>query len=203
MAIDTSSPHWYEKEGELASDTRTVEKIQAQRYANKPIIFGEQGNSVQNWDPLSSLRARIRAWTAFFNEGHLIFWEMNFAKDYKANAANLYIGPDLRKFFDVLQTFTAAIPADVAIEPVTTAPVGVARAYGLKSSQGMYVYLRDAQGYASTRSGVTLTVNPSRAGVASFYDTTTGAVLKTVNVAAGSSTLTVPDFVADVALTIR
>jgi len=203
MAIDVAGPHWYEKEGELASDTRTVEKIQAQRYANKPIIFGEQGNSVQNWDPLSSLRARIRAWTAFFNEGHLIFWESNFAKDYKANAANLYIGPDLRKFFDVLQTFTAAVPADVAIEPVTTAPVGVARAYGLKSPQGIYVYLRDAQGYASTRSGVTLAVNPSRAGVASFYDTTTGAVLKTMNVAAGPSTLTVPDFVADVALTIR
>ena len=42
-AIGFSSPHWYEKEGELASDTRTVEKIQTQRYAKKPIIFGEQG----------------------------------------------------------------------------------------------------------------------------------------------------------------
>ena len=81
-AIGIASPHWYEKEGELSSDTSTVQKIEAQRYANKPIIFGEQGNSVQNWDPLSALRARIRSWTAFFDEGYFIFWDQQGSKNY-------------------------------------------------------------------------------------------------------------------------
>ena len=105
--------------------------------------------------------------------------------------------------FNVLQTFTGAVPADVIMHPTITAPAGVARAYGLKSSHGIYVYLRDAQGYTNTRSGVTVSVNPQKAGVASFYDTTTGAVLKEAPIAAGPSALAVPDFVADVALAIR
>lgn len=202
-AIDLASPHWYEKEAELASDTRTIEKIEPLRASKKPIIFGEQGNSVQNWDPLSSLRARIRSWTAFFDEGHLIFWESNFAKDYKAGAANLYIGPDLRKYFNVLQTFTGAVSADVTKVSIGVAPVAAARAYGLQSSQGLYVYVRDAQSYTATKSGVTLAINPAKSGMARFYDTKTGAIVKETNVVAGASVLAVPDFVTDVALAIR
>jgi hypothetical protein len=202
-AIDVASPHWYEKEPELASDTRTVAKIEAQRNAAKPIVFGEQGNSVQNWDPLSSLRARIRAWTAFFNEGHLVFWESNFAKDYKATAANLYFGPDLRKYFGVLQTFTASVPADVAMESLIAAPTDAARAYGLRAPEGLFAYVRDAQGFTSPRSGVTLYVNAAKSGVARFWDTQTGAVLEERNVAAGQTALVVPAFTADVALEIR
>ena len=45
----------------------------------------------------------------------------------------------------MLQTFTGAIPADVVMDPATVAPAEVARAYGLKSSHGVYVYMRDAQ----------------------------------------------------------
>jgi hypothetical protein len=202
-AIDIASPHWYEKEAELASDTRTVAKIEAMRFAAKPIIFGEQGNSVQNWDPLSALRARIRAWTAFFNEAHLVFWESNFAKDYKAVAANLYFSPDLRTSFGVLQTFTASVPADVAMESLTVAPTDAARAYGLRSSEGLFAYLRDAQDFTSPRSGVTLYVNAAKTGVAKFWDTQTGAILEEKNVGAGQSSLAVPAFTADVALEIR
>jgi hypothetical protein len=202
-AITVASPHWYEKEAELASDTRTIAKIEPLRGARKPIIFGEQGNSGQNWDPLSSLRARIRSWTAFFDEGHLIFWESNFAKDYKASAANLYIGPDLRKYFNVLQTFTAAMPADVTRVTINVAPSTAARAYGLQSSQGFYAYVRDAQSYTANRSGVTLAVNLTKNGVARFYDTKTGAIVQEVNVVAGAAMLAVPDFVGDVALAIR
>jgi hypothetical protein len=202
-AISLASPHWYEKEAELASDTRTVEKIELLRRWGKPIVFGEQGNSVQNWDPLSSLRARIRSWTAFFDEAHLIFWESNFAKDYKAGAANLYVGPDLRKYFNVLQTFTGAVPADVTRLTIVAAPSGAARAYGLQSSQGLFAYVRDAQGYSATKSGVTLAINPAKSGTARFYDTKTGAIVQETAVAAGAVTLAVPPFVADIALAIR
>jgi hypothetical protein len=200
--IDISSPHWYEKEAELASDTRTVQKIDEKRPMGKPIIFGEQGNSVQNWDPLSALRARIRAWTALFNEGHLVFWESNFAKDYKSGAANLYFSPDLRKSFGVLQTFASALADDVTMEAMNVAPATAARAYGLRSSKGLYVYMRDAQGYTSPRSGVTLYIQADKSGVAKFVETTTGATLAEINVPAGSTSLAVPDFVADVALAV-
>ena len=101
--------------------------------------------------------------------------------------------------FNVLQTFTGTVPADVIMDPTITASAGVARAYGLKSSHGIYVYLRDAQGYTNKRSGVTVNVNPQKAGTASFYDTTTGAVLKDAPIAAGPSALAVPDFVAECA----
>ncbi|HEV8247490.1 MAG TPA: DUF5060 domain-containing protein [Polyangiaceae bacterium] len=204
-AIDISSPHWYEKEPELASDTRTIEMIGAQRWANKPIIFGEQGNSVQNWDPLSSLRARIRSWTAFFNEGHLIFWEMNYTKSYvpSGSAANLYIGADLRTYFNALGSFTASVPADIVKLAISASPAGAARAYGLKSSAGLYVYVRDAQSYTATLSGLSLGISPEKAGTAQFYDTKTGAVVQESRVAAGATNLTVPGFVADIALALR
>jgi hypothetical protein len=204
-AVDIASPHWYEKEAELASDTRTVEMIGAQVWANKPIIFGEQGNSGQNWDPLSSLRARIRSWTAFFNEGHLIYWEMNYTKSYvpSGTAANLYIGPDLRTYFGVLGAFTSSVPADIAKLAVPASPSGAARAYGLKSDQGLYVYVRDAQSYTATRAGVSLSIAPEKAGTAQFYDTKTGAVVQETSLAAGATNLAVPDFVADIALALR
>ena len=201
-AIGISSPHWYEKEAELSSDTSTVQKIDAQRYANKPIIFGEQGNSVQNWDPLSALRARIRSWTAFFDEAYFIFWDQQGSKNYMSGAANLYIGKEQRGYFSVLQTFTGAVPADVTRIAVGSAPAGAVRTYGLKSAQGFYVYLRDAQSYTNTRSGVTLSLNLAKAGTAKFYDTQTGNVLNQVAVGAGASTLAVPSFVTDVALAI-
>lgn len=201
-AIGIASPHWYEKEAELSSDTSTVQKIEAQRYAKKPIIFGEQGNSVQNWDPLSALRGRIRAWTAFFDEGHLIFWDQQGSKNYMSGAANLYIGKEQRGYFSVLQTFTAAVPADVTRVTVGSAPSGAVRTYGLTSSQGLYVYLRDAQSYTSARTGVTLSLNLAKAGTAKFYETQTGKVLQQASVGAGSSTLAVPSFVTDVALAI-
>jgi hypothetical protein len=201
--IGLASPHWYEKEAELASDTRTIEKINAERYGNKPIIFGEQGNSGQNWDPLSSLRARIRSWTAFFNEGHLVFWESNFAKDYKASAANLYIGPDLRQYFHVLQTFSGAVPADVTRQSLTALPAGAVRAFGLKSAQGYYVYLRDAEGYTDARTGVTVSVTLDKPGRAQFIDTKTGMIAAEADLPAGLDNIAVPAFVADAAFAIK
>ena len=102
----------------------------------------------------------------------------------------------------MLQTFTGAVPADVTRTTVGSAPAGAVRTYGLKSAQGFYVYLRDAQGYTNTRTGVTLSLNLAKAGTAKFYDTQTGNVLNQVAVAAGASTLAVPSFVADVALAV-
>lgn len=43
--IDIDAPHWYEGESELDSDLVTSNRISHQRRWNKPIIFGEQGNT--------------------------------------------------------------------------------------------------------------------------------------------------------------
>jgi len=107
----------------LSSDAVTVERIQkAKADGQKPVIFGEQGNAGQNWDDRSALRMRIRSWTAFFNEGSLIFWNSSFAKDYQARAANIYLGPPERMYIANLQTFTKALDADVRIAAMTVRP---------------------------------------------------------------------------------
>ena len=105
--------------------------------------------------------------------------------------------------FNVLQTFTSTVPADVIMDPTITASAGVARAYGLKSSHGMYVYLRDAQGYTNKRSGVTVNVNPQKARdrFVLRYDDRCRAKNRTSQ--RGLPALAVPDFIADVALAIR
>ena len=98
-AIDISSPHWYQTESEFASDVETWQKFQAWKAAHKPVIVGEQGNQVQNWDDRSALRMRLRSWAAFFAEGVFIFWNSSGAKDYKnPGAANIYLGPEERGY---------------------------------------------------------------------------------------------------------
>ena len=142
--IEINAPHWYERESEFESDLRTSQMILFAKQCNertaqrgsdanrcdKPILFGEQGNSVQNWDERSALRMRLRSWTAFFEEGVFVFWNSSFAKDYFASAANLYIGPQERGYIRALQNFTADVDADVQRFTFTLTSHDI-RAYGL------------------------------------------------------------------------
>jgi hypothetical protein len=203
-SIDIASPHWYEKEAELASDTRMVQKINEQRSYKKPIIFGEQGNSVQNWDTLSGLRARIRSWTSFFNEGHLIFWECTFAKDYFSGAANLYIGPTERQYFGALQNYTKDIEPDVQMDNSTTISSAVTvRSYSLRSSKGIFTYLRNAASVYDATKNVSVHITMPSAGQAQWYYPATGDTSSWIPVNKGAISLTAPDFVTDIALRIR
>ncbi|MFH1268868.1 MAG: DUF5060 domain-containing protein, partial [Planctomycetota bacterium] len=84
--IDVNAPHWYGNEDELTSDRVTAARARETKRFNKPVVYGEQGNSRGRedrtaegiggvWDPGSARRMRVRLWTALFTEISFIFWE--------------------------------------------------------------------------------------------------------------------------------
>jgi len=200
--IQINAPHWYERESERESDLRTAERIAQAKHWGKPVAFGEQGNAVQNWDERSALRMRLRSWTAFFEEGVLIFWNSSFAKDYlNEAAANLYIGPEERGYIRVLQDFTAG--ANAQLERFELRPAShEVRAYGLRSPRlilGYFHHFSDHDTPASTP--VTLEVLAK--STLSWIDPATGNVLQSVPIGLGAQTLKTPDFIVDLALKIQ
>jgi hypothetical protein len=202
VLVDINSPHWFETEDEYTSDVVTAERIANLRRWGKPIVFSEHGNATVNWDPRSATRMRLRAWTAFFEQATLIFWNSSFAKDYVSDqAANIYLGPEERAYVRALQAFTADF--DPAAEPVdvsTSAP-GIIRAYALRAPGSFAAYLVNGADHSGFTGGVNLIANvPS--GIATWYDPTTGNTLATLTVQAGQRTLTAPPFVTDVALKV-
>ena len=200
--IDIDAPHWYEKENELQSDTRTVQKINAEKPNNKPIIFGEQGNSVQNWDSLSALRMRIRSWTAFFNEGIFVFWNSSFAKDYFSGAANIYLGPIERGYIRSMQDFTAQSDSGVRMFTITPTNANEVNAYGLKSDSLILGYFHH---YATHGTSVTtsFTIALSQASTVYWINPTNDSILQYANVAMGTQTITSPAFNVDMAMRIK
>ncbi len=200
--IDINSPHWYQTENELESDQVTAERIRLLRQGNKPIVFSEHGNAGVNWDERSGTRMRLRTWTAFFEEATIIFWNSSFGKDYHADSANIYLGPEERGYVRALQDFTAGFdPAAQPVPVITSSPDRV-RAYGLRSASAYAVYLVNFTDHANPTSGVHLIADVPVAGTAVWYDPATGTVVASLQVAAGQHPLLVPDFVTDIALKI-
>lgn len=199
--IDINAPHWYQREDERQSDALTARKIADAKRHGKPVMFGEQGNSVQNWDPRSALRMRLRSWTAFFEEGVLVFWNSSFAKDYFSGAANLYIGPEERGYIRALQDFTAAVDGDVQRFALTPSENDV-RGYGLQSPRMILGYLHHADNHrSSVRTAVT--VDLPKEGTVIWLEPGTGDVLRSFPLTSGRHTLITPPFVVDLALRIE
>jgi len=201
-AIDINSPHWYQAESEFESDHVTAERIRLLRLMGKPIVFSEQGNGGMNWDERSATRMRLRAWTAFFEEAALIFWNSSFGKDYQADAANIYLGPEERGYVRALQTFTAGFDPAAQPAPVLTSAPERVRAYSLRSPTTYAAYLVNFTDHVNPTNGLSLTADVPVAGTAPWYDPATGNTLATLPVTAGPQTLAIPDFVTDVALKI-
>ena len=201
-AIDINAPHWYERESELESDLRASHRILEAKKWGKPVIFGEQGNQVANWDEGSGRRMRIRSWTAFFEEAALVFWNSSFAKDYRTahGAANLYIGPEERGYVRVLQLFARNADAQSVQLALAPADDGV-RAYGLVSANALLGYFHHfADHDAEVTTGVTLEL--PGAGTALWMDPATGDTLDSYAVRPGVQTLSTPPFAVDLALRI-
>ena len=202
-AIELVSPHWYEREDELASDSRTAEQVRTRLRPGKPVIFGEQGNSVQNWDERSAIRMRLRSWSAFFNGGALVFWNSSYAKDNKGGAANLYIGPEERGFVRVLQAFAGAVgPAAAPFAPTARATGGAVRAYGLREPGATYAYLVHADDHERAVLA-TVDVDLDAPGHATWTDPATGQAVGHEFLPPGLSRLTSPPFGIDLALEVR
>ena len=202
--IEIVSPHWYAKENEFESDLAMLNLIEESRgHAKKPIIFGEQGNSEQNWDEGSALRMRIRSWTAFFNEAVLIFWNTSCCKDSRGGvASNLYLGPQERGYVKVLQDFVSGLDRGIAPVQIGTSDPSRVRGYALTAQTVFVAYLHAYTDHANPTTGISITIESPLAGTATWISPATGAVLGTAGVSSGRQTLAAPAFTTDVALRI-
>jgi hypothetical protein len=202
--IDMNAPHWYQKESELESDRVTYDRVLRAKGAGKPVLFGEQGNQVQNWDARSALRMRLRSWTAFFAEGVLVFWNSSFAKDYRNDAAaNLYLGPDERTYVAALQRFTTALGPDIRPAKLEVAPAERVRGYALQSGREWAAYLHAYTNHEMPTTGASIRVSIPASGKAQWYRPETGRALPPFEVRAGAQTLAVPPFLIDIALIVN
>ncbi len=204
-SIEITSLHWYRKEDELQSDTLTQNEINFWKTFGKPVIFGEQGNSDQNWDERSALRMRIRSWTAFFNEGVLIFRNTSFAKDYRAGvASNIYLGPEERGYLRVLQQFTRGVDRRAIMEGFPIRPDGApVRGYALRSPTDYSAYLHAFNDHTNPTTGIRITIDVPLAGTATWISPQTGDVLAALAVDGGTRQLNVPSFTTDIALKVE
>jgi hypothetical protein len=212
-AIDINAPHWYESEDELSSDVRVREQAAKWKQAGKPVIVGEQGNSGMNWDPRSAVRMRIRSWTALFQEVSLVFWNTSWAKDgmfggryTPGQGANIYLGPEERKYVQVLQAYASKLDANVRMVPVEVDSTTLVRGYGLSSKGVGAVYLHHAASHTTAAQNVKLRFNfssmaPARL-VGEWIDPATGEVLSHAKILPQQLTLLVPSFTVDIALLV-
>jgi hypothetical protein len=215
-AIDINAPHWYERESEFQSDVRVAEQASKWKAAGKSVIVGEQGNTGMNWDPLSGRRMRIRAWTALFQEISLVFWNTSWSKagmfegryNPKPNAANIYLGPEERKYIRVLQDFSGRLHGGVRMVSVESSSPNSIRAYGLFSNVAGGVYLHHFNNHTSAVHRTKITIDfpgsekPTKELIGEWIEPSSGRVLKRVRVRPGRQTLDVPSFIVDLAFLI-
>lgn len=201
-SIDINSPHWYEKESELESDARAWQMISSRKIFNKPIIFGEQGNSVQCWDPSSALRMRLRTWTSFFAQGILIFWNAAWAKDYQHPvAANIYLGPQERGYIRALQDYSAY--ADSSAVPFNISPQNPdeVRAYGLSAKAATFGYFHHYTNHQSAV-GTSFKYRMRRPGTIYWINPVDNSTISSYHLNYGSQVISSPPFKVDMAMRI-
>ena len=212
-AIDINAPHWYESENELNSDLRVQQLASKWKQPGKPVIVGEQGNVGMNWDLRSGVRMRIRAWTAFFQEISLVFWNTSWSKQgmnhgrYTPGAAsNIYLGPEERAYVRVLQDFANRLGTDVRLARVSFTSPTPARAYGLVSKHAAGVYVQHADNHTAPVEHAEIIFDFSPFGhqqlIGEWIDPATGAMVSRVKVQPGIAKLQVPPFIVDIALLI-
>jgi hypothetical protein len=174
---------------------------------------GEQGNSGMNWDPSSAVRMRIRSWTALFQEISLIFWNTSWSKEgmfggryTPGEGANIYLGPEERKYIQVLQAYASKLDANVRMVPVTITSPTLVRSYGLFSKEVGAVYLHHAGSHTTPAQGVRLGFDFSSMShtqlTGEWIDPATGSVLSRVKILPQQTTLSVPSFNVDIALMV-
>lgn len=201
-SIDIISPHWYEKESELESDSRAYSKITSKKKYGKPIIFGEQGNSVQNWDVLSAERMRLRVWTSFFAEGILIFWNTGYAKNYMHPvAANIYLGPKERQYIKSLRDFSAVADTTAAPFQLNILNPNQVRGYALGMKDKRLGYFHHYQTHAIEVT-TSIKIRLPRPGKIYWIDPQTNDIIDSSMVSFGTQVITSPAFKVDLAMRI-
>ena len=203
-AVDFGSDHWYRTEPDLDADAIAWQRLRnepARRYG-KPTLVDEQGNAGHNWDPTSGVRMRLRTWTAFFAEATIVFWNTSATKDYLAEAANIYLGPEERGYIRVLSRYTSGFDPKARVVTASVSGATGLRAYALRGPAAYGLYVVDGASHSAQVSGARVVVDPAHSGRATWTDPATGRALFSVRVPAGRQTLRVPRFTTDVALKI-
>ena len=199
-----TSPHYYFDPNEFTCDTTLINLINQPLSYNKQVFISEFGRVAINWDPLADLCARIISWTAFFKGVGLVFWDTSWSKNHMGgnNVSNQYIGPVLRSYIGILSNYTNEFPAGTESTAIVSNP-SLVRGYVLNSPTVYGAYLHAYTNHTTPTTGITITINPQAQGRATFYNPSTGAVLGTpVDIQPGTSILSVPSFVTDIALKI-
>ena len=174
----------------------------------KPVMNTEFGNQgmLSNRDPI---KWRVAVWTAFMNEGSMLFWCMSGRilpadPNRRGGNANAYLGPETRKYFRNHLEFVRDLPCDM--RPVMVGFSGGRdglNRYALSNGQIAVLYLHHYRGYDSATKGEVFFVTgggPGRYEV-QWYDTAEGRVVKTEQVETDSGVLELqcPEVTTDLA----
>lgn len=210
-ALSAANMHVYSSSSNLIMDNDLVQtaynsnglvgyRALRSHYPNKPLFTGEQGNA----NPFSSYdpeRYRIHLWTDTANEGGAIFW-LQMSKTYLATLSNLYVGVEERSMSRVWANLLSGLDESVKVIPNSVS--ANMRGYTMGSSQNIMGYFLHTNSHTTYMAGgqVTLTV-PGDSMLGQWIDPKSGNILQNFMVNSGTQTLTVPDFLADMALRIR
>jgi hypothetical protein len=201
--IEITSPHNYISTANTTVDSSMKSYLTPlkAKYLNSPMILGEVGNQspICNYDPV---RYRLFLWATLMNEASPIFWNTSYSKTNCTGLTNMYIGTEERAFSAVFANFVATF--DPLARPVPASSASTVRVHAMGSSQSVAAYVVHAGSLTTSLSGATVTVTVPKAGLTgAWINPGTGAVLSTFSPAAGSQTLTVPAFSADIVLRIQ
>jgi len=207
--IELSTPHSTYRVDNLNLDLEMISGTYGlnsykSRFLNQPVFFADAGNygPVSNYDPN---RYRIGIWSTMFSEGGVLYWHNGARRELPGGneRTNMFIGPEERALAKIFTDFVTDF--DVLAKPVnvTLAPSSI-RGYVLGSNRMVGGYFLNSASHSSTTSGGRVTVTVPASGMqGQWIDPKTGAVVQTFSPAAGSQTLAIPSFTADIVLRIR
>ncbi len=200
--INITSVHWYHNEPLGETDSALITKIGQFTQWQKPIVFSEEGNKYVNWDETSAVRMRVRVWTSFFNDASLIFWNVSGTKKFTSTKnANIYIGPDERRYIKVFQNTINSLSSDYQSTMLLMDNTGTHYYAVTSDSQLLAYFFHYADPSQETSAHVSLYF--TKEGVGQFINPENGDVLNSVKIAAGWNTVTIPSFACDIALKIQ
>lgn len=200
---DVIAPHWYETEKLSESDAKTWGNIVQYNNIKKPVVFTEQGNLGYNFDATSGVRMRVRTWAAFLEEGILMFWNQSDTKEFTEGIfpANIYLGPEERKYTSVLQKLTGGFPLEAKKTEYRLEKFGV-RGYGMLSdTKNIMYFFHTASPFTYTR--ISTVVFTENGGAVNWVDPANGAAVQGGHCSPGYCTITSPSFKTDMVLTIN
>lgn len=216
--IDLSSPHLYQRSDVFDIDQQVVDALvfgQGQSWPGmaghgKPVIVGEMGEPFMDrtndpdYVPQTRHGTRIKLWTSFFNEIGLIFWESSLSAAQWLGGV-VFFSPEVRGDTRAHMAFVNKVHPDVKPVAMQSLSQGgqVVRRYELRGADAVYLYLVHAVRNVNSPGAVrdlNLQVDLPAPARVQWVDPLTGQVLESMDLAAGSQNLTVPDFEFDIAL---